>query len=174
MKKATLILSMFAPMVLLSQQQTGRDAFLRQQAYAEMQRVTGQVDVLQNNFDNLAQRVGRLEGAGGRDQAQRAEIDALKASVAELRREMSRMREEIVRDLASRMAKMQPKDPPPPAPRTVVVKGPTSTYTVENGDNLYFIAKAFNTSVAKLREMNGLKNDRLSVGQKLIVPQVGE
>ena len=68
---------------------------------------------------------------------------------------------------------MQPKEPPAPPrpPRETVVKGPTSTYTVASGDNLYLIANAFKTTVAKLRELNGLKSDKLRIGQKLIVPQ---
>jgi len=159
-----------APLVAFAQQ-GGRDAFIRQQAFAEMQRVSGQVDVLQSNFDDLQRRVGKLEVGGG-EQAMRAEIESLKAAVAELRRELAAQRGEIVRDLTDRIVKMQPKDPPPPRPpRETVVKGPTSTYTVASGDNLYLIANAFKTTVAKLRELNGLKSDKLRIGQKLIVPQ---
>ena len=159
------------PVVSFAQQPGGRDAFLRQQAYAEMQRVTGQVDVLQNNFDNLSLRVSRLEGRGGDDQSLRAEIAALKAAVAELRRELSNQRGEIVRDLSARIAKMQPKPEPAPRPRQVVVSGPTCTYEVRAGDTLSLVAQAFNTSVARIRELNGLKNNNLRIGQKLIVPQ---
>lgn len=160
-----------APLLAFAQQ-GGRDAFIRQQAFAEMQRVSGQVDVLQTNFDDLQRRVGKLE-AGGGEQAMRAEIESLKAAVAELRRELAAQRGEIVKDLTDRIVKMQPKEPPAPPrpPRETVVKGPTSTYTVASGDNLYLIANAFKTTVAKLRELNGLKSDKLRIGQKLIVPQ---
>lgn len=151
------------------QQAGGREAFLRQQAYAEMQRVTSQVDTLQNNFDDLQRRVSQVE-RGSNTRALQAEIDALKATVAELRRELANQRGEIVKDLSGRLAKMQPPAPPPAPPTRVVVAGPTSTYEVVNGDSLYLIAKAFNTSVAKIRELNNLKNDNLRVGQKLIVP----
>ena len=152
------------------QQMGGREAFLRQQAYAEMQRVTSQVDTLQNNFDDLQRRVSQVE-RGSNTRALQAEIDALKATVAELRRELANQRGEIVKDLSGRLAKMQPPAPPPPPPtKKVVVSGPTSTYTVVSGDSLYLVASAFNTSVAKIRELNNLKNDNLRVGQKLIVP----
>ena len=55
----------------------GKDDFMRQQAYAEMQRVTGQVDVLQSNLSELQTRVGRLEG-GGDSKNLRQEIEAEK------------------------------------------------------------------------------------------------
>lgn len=150
----------------------GREAFMRQQAYAEMQRVSTQLDAIQTSLEDLQRRVSRLEH--GRDNREmQAEIDGLKATVADLRRELSNQRGEIVKDLSKRIASMQPKDPPPPpAPsRPPVHQGPTGTYVVSSGDSLYLIAKAFNTSVGKLREMNNLKHDNLKIGQKLIVPQ---
>lgn len=154
-----------------AQQSANRDNFLRQQAYAEMQRVASQIDTLQNNFDELNRRVGQLE-RGGNTKALEAEIAALKAEVASLKRELANQRSEIVKDLSGRIAKMQPKETPapPPAPKPVVTE-PTSTYEVQNGDSLYLIAKAFNTTVSKLRTMNKLKNDNLKIGQKLLVPQ---
>ena len=41
-------------------------------------------------------------------------------------------------------------------------------YTVKKGDTLYSIAKKFDTTVDKLKELNGLKNNTLSIGQKLL------
>ena len=46
----------------------------------------------------------------------------------------------------------------------------TSTYIVQKGDSLYSIARKFNTSVATLTGLNNLKNNTLSIGQKIIVP----
>lgn len=47
----------------------------------------------------------------------------------------------------------------------------TVTYTVKDGDTLTSIAKAHNTTVAKLVSLNGLKDaDKLTAGQKLKVP----
>ena len=166
-----LSLTSLLPLISFAQQPGGREAFLQQQAFGEMQRVAGQVDTLQNNFDNLSCRVSHLETKGSGDQSLRAEIEALKVAVAELRREIANQRGEIVKDLSGRIAKMQPKPEPAPKPRTVVISGPTSTYTVQSGDTLSLIAQAFKTSVPKIREMNGLKNDNLRIGQKLVVPQ---
>lgn len=47
-------------------------------------------------------------------------------------------------------------------------------YTVKYGDTLYGIAKAYGLSVDELKNMNGLKNNNLSVGQKLLVSGTGE
>jgi LysM repeat protein len=41
-------------------------------------------------------------------------------------------------------------------------------YTVKKGDTLYSLAKRFNTTVAVLKEINGLKSNTLSIGQKLL------
>lgn len=49
----------------------------------------------------------------------------------------------------------------------------TTKYTVQKGDSLWKIASQFNTSVAKLRELNNLKTDVLQIGQVLIVPTTG-
>lgn len=42
-------------------------------------------------------------------------------------------------------------------------------YIVVKGDSLYSIARKFNTSIDKIKELNDLKSDTLSIGQRLIV-----
>ena len=144
---------------------------MQQQAYAEMQRVSGQVDVLQSNLNDLQRRVGALEGGGDASKGIRQELDALKASVAELRRQLQSQRGEIVKDLSGRIAKMQTAAPAPKPTVTKVVIGPHQEYTVQSGDTLSLIAQAFNTSVSKIKEMNNLKGDNLRVGQTLKLPK---
>ena len=149
----------------------GADAFIRQQAYAEMQRVVSQIDVLQNNFDELQRRVSRLEGRN-ESAGLRAEVESLKATVAELRRQLSAQRGEIVRDLSAKIVKIQKESaPPPPPPPQKVVIGPHQEYVVQSGDTLSLISQAFNCPVRKIKEMNGLKNDNLRIGQKLMLPK---
>ena len=151
-----------------------KDDFMRQQAYAEMQRVTGQVDVLQSNLSELQTRVGRLEG-GGDSKGIRQEIDALKAAVADIRRQLQSQRGEIVKDLTGRISQMQKQQaamaPKPVEKKEKVVLGPHKEYTVQPGDTLSMISEAFGVSVAKIKEMNNLKNDNLRVGQKLNLPK---
>lgn len=54
-----------------------------------------------------------------------------------------------------------------------VTSGGTSpsmqTYTVKSGDNLYSIARKFNTTVDSIKKKNNLNSNLLSVGQKLVI-----
>ena len=47
------------------------------------------------------------------------------------------------------------------------------TYIVKRGDNLYAIARKYSTTIDKLKEINNLSSNLLSIGQKLLVPKVG-
>jgi CheY-like chemotaxis protein/LysM repeat protein len=47
-------------------------------------------------------------------------------------------------------------------------------YSVKKGDNLFRIARKFNTSVGQLKALNNLKSDNIRIGQLLIVPKVQE
>ena len=49
-------------------------------------------------------------------------------------------------------------------------KGPSEYYVVKKGDTLYSIASKNNTTVTKIKELNDLTSNNLSVGQKLILP----
>lgn len=159
----------------LAEPGNAREAFLKRQAYDEMIRVSGQVDVLQTNLAEFSARLARLENDNGSKaeiDALHAEISALKAANAELRNRIASMHDEIVRDLTGKISKMQ-KDltppPPPPQPQRPSV-GPHREYEVQSGDTLSLIAAAFKTSVPKIKEMNNLKSDNIRVGQKLKLP----
>ncbi len=47
-------------------------------------------------------------------------------------------------------------------------------YTVKKGDNLYNIAKKYNTSVSNILGLNNLSNSNLSIGQILKIPSSSE
>ena len=57
-------------------------------------------------------------------------------------------------------------------PYTVSSTVVTDTYKVQSGDTLYSISKKLDTSVNKLKELNNLSNNTLSIGQILIVKEV--
>ena len=46
-----------------------------------------------------------------------------------------------------------------------------NTYVVSKGDSLYSISKKFGVSVNKIKEANKLTDNKLAVGQKLIIPK---
>ncbi len=152
--------------------QSGKDAFVRQQAMAELQRVTSQIDLLQNNYDDLAARVARLERGNRETDQLRAEINSLRSQLNELKNQLHNQRAEIVKDISGKIAQMPMNQPPPKTPKPAVAEGSYLEYTVSSGDSLYIIAKAFKTTVPKLKAMNpNIKGDALRVGQKIKVPK---
>lgn len=176
MKKMTTGLAvMLGTMALLAEPPSfhgGREVFMKQQAYAEAQRLSGQFDVLESNQAALAERVRRLEQGGGEIASLKADLQALRADLNRLRAEMESQRREIVNDLLKRIdeneRKRQRVTPPAPPPTTVPeVRG---QYVVQPGDTLSLIAQAFGTTVSRIKEMNKLQSDALRVGQKLMVP----
>jgi len=180
--KKTIVAGMaaIAAAIAFAEPESGRDAFLKKQAYAEMQRVSGQIDVLQASHDELAERVAKIEGGKGELGAIKSDIASLRAEIESVRREMKKMQQEIVADMTKKVIEIVKANnavapAPAPAPRAdtrqPAHRGPCKEYVVQSGDTLSLIAQAFATTVAKIKEMNGLKSDRLSIGQKLLVPK---
>ena len=179
MKYATTALAALAALAASSacaeENTSGKEQFLKRQAFAEVQRITSQLDVLQNNYDEISSRVSRIEGGKGESAALRAEIDSVKADIAAIRREMAAMRKEIVNEIAGKIAEVQKDEAKerkraaesPKQPRS----GKYKEYTVKSGDSLYLIAQAFGSTIQKIKEANSLKSDNLKIGQKLMIPQ---
>ena len=69
----------------------------------------------------------------------------------------------------ARAAKAAAQSRPEPRPRPTPTAN-TIQYTVEPGDTLSVIARAFETSVSRIKSLNGLNSDVIRVGQKLKVP----
>lgn len=172
-KNVVLIGGLLVAASLCAQERNGN--FIQQQAYNEMQRVANQVDVLQSNQDELATRLVKVEKSRNEVESLKAEIAALRASLEQLKREVASQRGEIVKDLSGRISKITAAQGGGNAPRKAsgvpAVVGPHIEYTVAAGDTLSMIAEAYETSVAKIKEMNGLKNNNLRIGQKLKVPK---
>src|SRR5699024_3633564 len=65
--------------------------------------------------------------------------------------------------------KKAPTKPVTTPTKPKVTPSTTGKYTVKKGDTLWGIAKANNTTVAKIKSLSGLKSDTIKVGQKLTV-----
>lgn len=51
---------------------------------------------------------------------------------------------------------------------------PTNIYIVKAGDTLYKIANEYNTTVNKIKELNNLTSNTLTIGQQLLIPSDNE
>lgn len=193
MKKSILTLSVLVAAAVATAQDNyaARAEYQREQSLAEVPRLVEQFNLLVQNQDEIVQRLARLEQTDN-TAGLRAEIDALRAEIAELRaslrRDQDAMRAEIVKDLGDRISKMRPPAPPPqpvvvaapapavgarpaPPPPPKPQIGPHYEYVVQPGQTLSYIAKGFDTTVPKILAANpGLNPNALRVGQKLIVP----
>ena len=49
------------------------------------------------------------------------------------------------------------------------IRDRTNTYIVKSGDNLYSIARRYNTTVDAIKRKNNLVSNNLSIGQSLII-----
>ena len=72
----------------------------------------------------------------------------------------------IAKEIAEAILGMTLVAPAPAKPATPAPV-PTPTHTVAKGDTLYGISKKYNTTVASIKQINGLTSDTLLVGQKL-------
>ena len=151
--------------------ESNRQAFLGQQAYEEVQRLASQLDALQRGQDELAQRLSKLErvvSENTNESTLKSEVAALRSEVSALRARLNAQRGEIVDDLSARLAKAERRERA--ARRRADDDAVGGTYVVKSGDTLTLIAQACNTTVSRIKEINGLSSDRLRIGQTLKIP----
>lgn len=111
-------------------------------------------------------------------EVQSKQIEALTQEVSELRAQLDRM---VPRAVAAHPPESTQDTPPfpsqtptgpaslPPTPGMSVRQGPT--HAVSAGETLTLIARQHNTTVAKLKELNHIVDDRkLQIGQLLFLP----
>ncbi len=151
--------------------ESNRQAFLGQQAYDEVQRLASQLDALQSGQDELSRRLSKIErslSSSDNDSALKSEVAALRSEVASLRTRLNSQRGEIVNDLSARLAKAERAERT--ERRRAEESASSGTYIVKSGDTLTLIAQACNTTVSRIKELNGLTSDRLRIGQALKIP----
>lgn len=148
-----------------------KENFLKQQAYDEMQRVAGQVDVLEQNQNDLSDRLGKVEAMKREIEDLKQNVAALQSQLSEVKSQMARQRNEIIAELSGVIKKAEASRPvPAPVPQSSYT-GNTEIYAVQAGDTLTLIAEAFGTKVKVIQELNNLKGSNIRVGQKLRVPK---
>jgi peptidoglycan endopeptidase LytF len=59
---------------------------------------------------------------------------------------------------------------PEPENQTQTMSIANTSYTVQPGDTLYFLARNFNTTIDAIKQANNLTGDTIYVGQKLTIP----
>lgn len=89
-------------------------------------------------------------------------LDSTKDDVNQIKNNYEGLAEAVVKSLAEYIGV---KYIPP-------VSSNATYYIVKSGDTLYSIARKFNISVDKLKELNGLKSNLISVGQNLLVSEL--
>lgn len=112
-------------------------------------------------------------------EVQSKQIEALTQEIAELRAQLDRM---VPRAVAAHPPQTTQDTPPfpaqtpadrtslPPAPDMPIREGPT--HSVIAGETLTVIARLHNTTVAKLKELNNIVDERkLQIGQLLLLPE---
>jgi LysM repeat protein len=129
--------------------------------------------IQQENQRRMAGRIETLELEISRISR---ELDALRqtldARVTNIESKSEEDKRQIIARLTAQLEKLMAKTPAPaPAPSG---GGAMQGYEhiVQQGDTLSTIAKAYNVTTKVLIDVNKLKNpDRLSIGQKLFIPE---
>lgn len=106
-------------------------------------------------------------------ETQSKQIEALTQQVTELRSQLDRM---VPRAVAVRPSEVTEDTPPlaalPPPDHTSQPPASGPTHAVAAGETLTVIARRHNTTVAKLKELNNIQDERkLQIGQVLILPE---
>lgn len=132
-----------------------------------------QIEGLSQSERALVERLDRLEMATRDNARMHDEIAGLRREIEQMRSEREAMRKEIVDDLTARinqfMAKATAATAPGRTPSSTMQAG--HKHTVEAGQTLTDIAKAYKTTSAAIMKANGLKNSTVHAGQVLFIPE---
>jgi len=135
-------------------------------------RAADQLDLLATQGASLAQQLQEF----------RAELDKLRAENQSLRQQLSSMekaraseKDALLKEVSAIIASGG-KSSPAPVPASPAAKEEGFEHTVEAGQSLWAIAKAYQdagikVSIEDIRRANQLKDNTLRTGQKLFIPK---
>lgn len=139
---------------------TTEDQFIAQE---KMQRMTGRLETLEMEMNRISRDLETLK----------SQLDSRCVSIE---RKSEADKREMVARLSAELDKLI-KQTSAPAPAAAAPKASTSGYGIEHvvrsGETLYTIARAYNVSAKTILDNNKIQDaGRLSVGQKLFIPDV--
>lgn len=138
---------------------TTEDQFIAQE---KMQRMTGRLETLEMEMNRISRDLETLK----------SQLDSRCVSIE---RKSEADKREMVARLSAELDKLiKQTSAPAPAPAAKVSSnGYGIEHVVRSGETLYTIAKAYNVSAKTILDNNKIQDaGRLSVGQKLFIPDV--
>lgn len=124
--------------------------------------------------ENQRRMAGRIEALEMEISRISRELDALRQTLevrcANIERKSEEDKQEMITRLTAQLEKLLAKAPAPAKSSGGSVQG--YEHIVQQGETLSTIAKAYNVTAKAIIDANKIKNpDRLSIGQKLFIPE---
>ncbi len=150
-----------------------------QQAYAQqtqvlrdmqrsLQMISARIDTMESQMASLSSRISAVEKKEA--PVSQADLDALRADLAAVKRSQGDLRGEIVGDLSQKMAAIQAKQAAA-AKEAKAVQKSGYTHVIESGQTLSAIAQHYKVSVRAIMKANKITDPtKLRVGQEIFVP----
>ncbi|MCZ6581540.1 MAG: LysM peptidoglycan-binding domain-containing protein [Nitrospirae bacterium] len=142
-----------------------------------------ELDTLKTERDQMRQENAELSGhvAGLPELPQlmqevrtmKSSLNGMVASLKTLSAEVAQFKQGLGKQQIKAIAKAQKPASSKGELKAKTRRLPKTTISVKRGDSLWRIAQTHGTTVTNLKEINGLKSDRIIVGQQLRIPVTG-
>ncbi len=103
----------------------------------------------------------------------KSSLNGLVSSLKTLSAKVAHFKQGLGRQQNKAIAKAQKPASSKGEPKAKTSRLPKTTISVKRGDSLWRIAQTHGTTVTNLKKINGLKSDRIIVGQQLRIPFTG-
>ncbi len=142
-----------------------------------------ELDTLKTERDQMRQENAELSGhvAGLPELPQlmqevrtmKSSLNGMVASLKTLSAEVAQFKQGLGKQQINAIAKAQKPASSKGELKAKTRRLPKTTISVKRGDSLWRIAQTHGTTVTNLKKINGLKSDRIIVGQQLRIPVTG-